>query len=119
MKTVGPTTNRKSASKAAAAALALDSHLTPRSIPLTAETTKHAVRNAITPTASSLESRPDPNTSSIPPVICSAPNPSDVAEPNRVAKMATTSIALPGVRSTRLPNSGRNAAEIRLPPPLR
>jgi hypothetical protein len=66
MNTVGPTTNRKKANNAAATALALDNHLTPRSIPLTAESTKHAVSTAITPTASTLESRPEPKTSSMP-----------------------------------------------------
>jgi hypothetical protein len=115
MKTVGPTTNTKNASSAAAAAFAFDRYLMPRSTPETAEITKHKVRTAITTTARVLLPPPSPNTSSMPPVICSAPRPSDVAEPNRVAKIATTSMALPGPSDARRPNSGRNVAEIVLP----
>ena len=87
----------------------------PFSTPETAETTKQAVRTAITATASVLLPPPSPNTSSMPPVICRAPRPSEVAEPNSVAKIATTSMALPGPWLARSPSSGRNVAEIRLP----
>ena len=62
---------------------------------------------------------PVPNTSSRPPVICRAPRPSEVAEPKSVAKMATTSIALPGPSVARRPSRGPNAPETRLPVPLR
>ena len=65
-------------------------------MPVTAETTKQSVRNAITATASALLFAAPPNTLSMPPVICSAPRPSEVAEPKSVAKIAITSIALPG-----------------------
>ena len=58
MNTVGPTTKRNSTSRPAAIALALERYLTPRSMPDTAETTKHRVRNAITATASDLLSPP-------------------------------------------------------------
>ena len=48
MNTVGPTTNRKSTRTTAAIALAFDRNCTPFSIPVTAETTKQAVRTQIT-----------------------------------------------------------------------
>ncbi len=115
MKTVGPTTNRNSTSSAAAMALALERYLMPRSTPDTADSTKQPVSTAITTTARVLLPPPRPKMSSIPPVICSAPRPSDVAEPNRVAKMAMTSIALPGPWVARSPSSGRKVAETRLP----
>ena len=42
--------------------------------------------------------------------ICSAPSPSEAAEPKRVAKMARTSMTLPaGPSVRRRPNSGSNA----------
>ena len=82
-------------------ALALDRYFTPRSMPETAETTKHRVRTPITATARVLLSAPPPKTSSSPPVICSAPRPSEVAEPKSVAKIAITSIA-PADRSRRV-----------------
>ena len=72
----------------------------------------------MTATVSHLD-RPEPNTSSSPPVICSAPRPSEVAEPKRVAKIAMTSIALPGPSFARRPSSGPKAPETRLPVPLR
>ena len=68
----------------------------PFSTPDTADSTKQSVSTAITATASDLLPPPLPKTSSMPPVIWSAPRPSEVAEPNSVAKIATTSIALPG-----------------------
>ena len=55
-----------------------------------------AVSTAMTATASHWLRAPLPKTLSRPPVICSAPRPREVAEPNSVAKIATTSIALPG-----------------------
>jgi len=51
--------------------------------------------------------------------ICSAPSPSEAAEPKRVAKMARMSISLPIGPSVRLPSSGPNAAEISWERPLR
>ncbi len=95
MKTVGPTTKRKNTSSTAAIALALERNWTPFSMPVTAESTKHVVRTAMTTTVSHLD-WPLPKTSSRPPVICRAPRPREVADPKSVAKMATTSMALPG-----------------------
>ena len=118
MNTVGPTTKRKKTSSSAAMALALERNCTPFSTPVTADATKQLVRTAITPTVTQLE-LPVPNTSSRPPVICRAPRPREVAEPNRVAKIAITSIALPGPSVARLPSSGPNAPDTRLPAPLR
>ena len=115
MNTVGPTTNRNRTSTPAATALALERYFTPRSMPVTAETTKHSVRNPITATARVLLSPPSPKTLSMPPVICSAPSPSDVAEPNSVAKIAITSIALPIGPAARSPSSGRKVPLTRLP----
>ena len=106
MNTVGPTTKRKSTSRVAATALALESHLMPLSTPLTAETTKQPVSTAITTTARFLLPPPSPKTLSMPPVICRAPSPSDVADPKSVAKIAITSIALPGPWLARSPSSG-------------
>ena len=51
MKTVGPTTKRKNTRRAAATALALESHLMPLSMPLTAEMTKQRVSTAMTTAA--------------------------------------------------------------------
>ena len=96
-------------------ALALDRYLMPLSTPDTAETTKQSVSTAITMTARVSLPPPSPKTSSMPPVICSAPRPSEVAVPNSVAKIARTSMALPGPPATLSPRSGRNAAETRLP----
>ena len=50
----------------------------------------------------------------MPPLICSAPSPSDVALPNSVAKIASESMTRPGGPSTRSPRIGRNAELIRL-----
>jgi hypothetical protein len=86
---------------------------------VTAETTKHPVRTQITRSASATLSPVPSNTLSRPPVICSAPRPSEVADPNSVAKIATTSIAFPGARPAASPINGRNVAEIKLPYPLR
>ncbi len=91
----------------------------PRSTPETADSTKQAVSTAITTTASVLSPPPSPKTSSMPPVIWSAPRPREVAEPNSVAKIAITSMALPGPSAARRPSSGRKVAEMVLPKPLR
>ena len=115
MNTVGPTTNKKSTRTTAAIALAFDRNCTPFSIPVTAETTKHAVRTQITRSASATLSPVPSKTLFNPPVICRAPRPREVAEPNSVAKIATMSIAFPGARPAASPISGRNVADIRLP----
>ena len=119
MKTVGPTTNRKRTRITAPIALALDRNCTPFSMPVTADSTKQAVSTQMTARASTTL-LPDPSKMlSRPPVICRAPSPSEVAEPKRVAMMATESIALPGARPAASPISGRKVPEMRLPPCLR
>ena len=55
----------------------------------------------------------------MPPLIWSAPRPSDVALPNSVANSASESIIRPTGPSTRSPRIGRNAVLIRLRWPLR
>ena len=84
-------------------------------MPVTAETTKQPVSTQITRSARATPSAVPSKTLSSPPVICRAPSPSEVADPKSVAKIATTSIALPGARPAASPISGRNVAEMRLP----
>src|SRR3712207_8972510 len=86
------------------------SHWMPRAMPETAETTKAAVRTAITTTSRPLPASPTQPRISTPLPICSAPSPSEAAEPNSVAKMASTSMVLPAQPSVRRrPNSGAKA----------
>ena len=115
MNTVGPTTKMKNTRRAAATALALESHLMPRSTPETAEMTKHAVSTAMTSAAATVPYFSWPKTLARPPVICSAPRPREVAEPKRVARIARVSMPRPAAPSARAPMSGRNAALMRLP----
>jgi hypothetical protein len=56
---------------------------------------------------------------SMPSPICSAPRPSEAAEPNSVAKIARMSITLPAGPFARLPNSEVNAADSSPERPLR
>ena len=51
--------------------------------------------------------------------ICNAPKPSDAAEPNSVAKIASMSMTLPHGPLARDPSSGSNAALISCSRPLR
>ena len=116
MKTVGPTTKRKSARSAAAIALAFESHWMPRSMPLMAERTKQAVRKAMTKTASHLLPPVSiPKTWGRPPVICKAPRPSEDADPKSVARIATVSIVLPAGPFALSPMSGMSVPLMRLP----
>ena len=93
--------------------LVFESHLMPRETPETAETTKAAVSTAMTPMSSALETSPRPATICRPEPICSAPMPSEVAEPKSVAKIAKMSIARPmGPSTTRRPTREVKAAEM-------
>ena len=89
--------------------LMLDSHWMPLATPDTADATNAAVSTAITPT-----STPFPVLSSQPRIytpepICKAPRPSEAADPNSVAKIASPSISLPIGPSVRRPSSGAKA----------
>ena len=76
--------------------LVLAIHCMPRCTPLIADRMNARVRTAMTTIASPTASRPPiPNTALSPWLICRAPRPSDVAEPNRVAKIARMSMVLP------------------------
>lgn len=111
MRTVGPTRNTNRASTPARTMLIVDSHWMPRATPDTAEATNAAVRTAMIATRTPLPTSPSQPRISTPLPICSAPSPSEAADPNSVAKMARTSIifpARPSVRPRR--NSGANAA---------
>jgi hypothetical protein len=99
--------------------LVLDSHWIPLATPDTADTTKAAVRTAMMPIRTALPVGPMPATISRPVRICRAPRPSDVADPNRVAKMAKMSMTLPRPPLARSPRMGSNAAEISCSRPLR
>jgi hypothetical protein len=118
MKTVGPATSRKSSNNAASPMFVLLSHWMPLCTPETAESTNAAVRTAMIATAIPFEIETSQRMF-MPPLIWSAPSPSDVALPNSVAKIARPSIARPIGPSTRSPSSGRNAVLIRLRCPLR
>ena len=119
MKTVGPTTNRNSASAIASTMLMLDSHWMPLATPETADRTNAAVSTAMIATSTALPTSPTPATISSPLLICSAPRPSEAAEPNSVAKIASMSITWPPGPCAWRPRSGSNAAEISCTRPLR
>ena len=87
--------------------LMLDSHWMPFATPDTAESTNAAVSTAMMPTRRRLPVTPMPPTISRPLRICSAPSPSEAAEPKSVAKIASMSITLPAAPV-------RTAAEERL-----
>ncbi len=111
--TVGPTTNRNTASTTANTMLMLDSHWMPLATPDTAEATNATVSTAMMVTSRPVPVSPSQPAARSPLPICSAPRPSEAAEPNRVAKMASTSMVLPAGPRTRLvPSSGANAALI-------
>ncbi|CAB4904288.1 unannotated protein [freshwater metagenome] len=93
--------------------LVLDSHWMPREMPETAEATKAMVSTAMMTTRTPLPTSPAQPRISTPEPICSAPRPSEAAEPNSVAKMASTSMTLPaGPLVRRSPSSGAKAALI-------
>ena len=61
-----------------------------------------------------------PKTALSPAAICKVPSPNETATPNRVARIAMTSIVLPSGPFTRSPISGRNTMLIcRFVMPLR
>ena len=95
MKTVGPTTKTKTASARASTMLMLDSHWMPLATPETADRMKQRVSTAMIATSSMLPALPMPATISKPEPICSAPRPSEAAEPNSVAKIASMSMTRP------------------------
>jgi hypothetical protein len=113
MKIVGPATKTNTASTTASTMLVLDSHWIPLATPETAEATNAAVSTAMIATSTPLPTLPAQPRISIPLPICRAPRPSEAAEPNRVAKIARTSMTRPaGPSARRRPMSGRNAALI-------
>ena len=119
MKTVGPTMKTNRASATASTMLMLDSHWMPFATPETADSTKAAVRTAMMPTRTPLPVSPRPATICRPDSIWRAPRPSEVAEPNRVAKIANMSMALPPSPWAWRPRSGSKAELISWRRPLR
>ncbi|GAA3116596.1 hypothetical protein GCM10020001_040370 [Nonomuraea salmonea] len=110
--TVGPATKRNRASATASTMFVLDSHWMPFATPDTADTTNASVSNAMIMMSSPMPASPRP-ASLTPLPICSAPRPSEAAEPNSVARMASTSITLPAPPfACRAPISGVNTALI-------
>ena len=90
--------------------LTFDSHWTPLETPDTAERMKQIVSVTMITTSSVVLTEAMNPPAMRPPPICSAPRPSEAAEPNSVAKIARMSTALPNPPSARLrPNSGMNA----------
>jgi hypothetical protein len=96
-----------------------DSHWMPLATPVTAESTKATLRTAMMATSTALPVASRPVTISRPLLICRAPRPSEAAEPNRVAKIASMSITLDHGPCACLPISGSKAAEISCSRPLR
>jgi hypothetical protein len=119
MKTVGPTTNTNPASNTASTMLMFESHRMPRATPDTADNTNATVRIVMMTIRTVLPVSLTPATICRPLRICSAPSPSEAAEPKRVAKIANMSITLPPMPLARLPSSGSNAELISCIRPLR
>ena len=119
IRTVGPSTNTNSARAIASTMLMLDSHWMPLATPETAEATNATVSSAMMATSTGVPTSPNQPLNFSPLPICSAPRPSEAAEPKRVAKIARMSISLPIGPSVRLPSSGPKAAEISWERPLR
>ena len=99
--------------------LMFESHWMPLATPVTADSTKAAVSTAMMPIRSALPVVPIPATISRPLWIWRAPRPSEAAEPNRVAKIASMSMTLPAGPLACLPRIGSNAEEISWSRPLR
>jgi hypothetical protein len=91
----------------------------PLATPDTADSTNATVRTVMMPISTALPVSPMPATICSPLLICSAPSPSEAAEPNSVAKIASMSMTLPHPPFTRFPSSGSNAALISCSLPLR
>ena len=99
--------------------LKLDSHWMPRATPDTAESTNAQVSTAMMPIRTAFPVSPIPPTICRPLRICNAPRPSEAADPNSVAKIASMSMTLPQPPWARSPSSGSNAALISWKRPLR
>ena len=101
--TVGPRKNTAIANNMAASRLACDSHLMPRSTPLTAEAMKSSVTTRMMPACQAFPIG-RPKTLCRPLLICAAPMPSEAATPKAVA---TTAITLNTGESRRTQGHGR------------
>ena len=120
MNTVGPTTNTNRARATASTILILDRYWIPFEMPETADRMKQIVNTVIRMTLKVLPTLPAQPRIRTPSAICKAPRPSEVAEPNKVAKMAKTSTILPAAPTAcRLPSSDSKTAEIVRGRPLR
>jgi hypothetical protein len=109
MRIVGPATNTTSARIPASTMLMFESHWMPLAMPVTAEATNAMVSTTMMPTSSASPTAGTP-LSCNPAPICSAPRPSEAADPNSVAKIARMSTSLPKPPSVcRSPSSGANA----------
>ena len=119
MNTAEPEATRtKSARATARTMLVLDRNWMPRSMPETAEATKHRPRTMMMPTATAALSAETVPVSARPARICSAPRPREAAVPKTVAKIARMSRTLPCQPSARFgPISGTKALEMRCRPP--
>lgn len=108
---VGPAMNTNTARIRASTILMLDSHWMPFSTPEIAEATKATVSTAMIRTSSPVPVFSFQFSSWNPLLICSAPRPSEAAEPKSVAKMARMSISLPTPPwACRAPMSGSKTA---------
>ena len=120
MNTVGPTTKTNTASPRASTMLMLDNHWMPLATPETALRMNATVSSAMTPTSTPLPTLPMPAMICTPLPICRAPRPSEAAEPNSVAKIASMSMTRPAVPVARFsPSSGMNAELISCERPRR
>lgn len=89
---VGPTTNTKTARISASTILMLDSIWTPLAIPETADRMNATVSTVMMTTSRLVLTLSIQPSTLMPLPICSAPSPSEAAEPKRVAKMARMSM---------------------------
>ena len=113
-----PSSSTAKASTAASTRFAFESHLMPRSRPLSTEQVASDVMMAMTASSTQISglrifrySRPDVN--------WEAPNPREAATPNRVPTMANTSTTSPSQPRTRLPNRGSSTQRSETFRPLR
>lgn len=119
MNTVGPTRKMNNASTKASTMLMFDNHWIPRATPETADSTKATVSTVMITTRMVLPTCPMPDTICRPLRICRAPRPSEAADPNSVAKIASMSMTLPAGPLARSPSSGSKAALTSCSRPLR
>lgn len=99
--------------------LMFDSSWMPRATPETALRMKQMVSTEMSTTSPMRPRFSTQPTLFRPAWICSAPIPSEAAEPNSVAKIASMSMTLPMGPSTRGPSSDRKADEMSWVRPLR